>query len=353
MRLPAFSSVLLGTLGVLLIGAPDAKAALLVGNTEGHNVVLIDERTGNYGGEFIPTTSGYFAPDDLTFGPDGNLYVSWITDPETYEGAILKYDGQTGEFLGRFDQGGELKRPYGLAFGPDGYLYVSSFRSDEIVRYDLDGNFVDVFASGSGAPGGLNGPNDLLFDDQGNLFVTTQGSIASSDGKQVIYPPFLTSQVLKYSADTQTWSVFAEPEAAPGSVFPFVSLLGLTFGPTGDLFVSDFANAIRRYDLLTGQLIDEFSSNLFGFMGNLTFDPEGRLYTPVFNFLNGNIGSVAQFNADLDRETALVSSASFLNRPIGIAYISKTVPEPAVALGLLGLGLWGMMQQKRDRPSTR
>ncbi len=65
----------LGVLASLGIGVPDANATLLVGNTEGNNVVKFDERTGQYAGELIaPGTGGLIAPDDLTLGPDGNLY---------------------------------------------------------------------------------------------------------------------------------------------------------------------------------------------------------------------------------------------------------------------------------------
>ena len=349
------TSVLIGTLGTFF-HAPKVEAALLVGNTDGNNVLLVDEMTGKIGREFIPEMAGYFSPDDLTYGPDGNLYVSFITDPATYVGVILKFDGKTGELLGRFDQGGDLLRPYGLAFGPDGYLYVSSFRSDEILRYDaVTGAFVDVFASGTGTANGLNGPNDLLFDADGNLYVTTQGSVADGFGG-ITY--LFASQVLQYNIydSTATPVVFDEPATAPGST-GFVSLLGLAFGPDGSLFVSDFANAIRSYDLSTGTLLSEFSSSTFGFMGNLTFDPAGNLYTPLFDFLNGNIGSISRFDASGNplpgtglSGDVFVPADIRLSRPIGIAYTPISVPEPATTtLGLLGLGVCGWSQRKRDR----
>jgi len=114
------TSILLGTLASLTCGVSGAGAALLVGNTDGNNVVIFDERTGRFGGEFIAAgTGGLTSPDDLTYGPDGNLYIS--SGNET-SGAILKFDGKTGNFLGRFDQGGRLLRPYGNAFGPDAQM---------------------------------------------------------------------------------------------------------------------------------------------------------------------------------------------------------------------------------------
>lgn len=161
---------------------PVLPSPLLVGNTRGNNVVSIDRQTGAYLKDFIPAGSGGLTdPDDLTFGPDGNLYVS---SGSNTGGQILRYDGKTGAFLGIFAQSASLKRPYGNAFGPDGNLYVASFRSDEILKFDgKTGAFISVFASGNGTAAGLlNGPNDLLFGPDGKLYVTTQGSVADKLG---------------------------------------------------------------------------------------------------------------------------------------------------------------------------
>jgi sugar lactone lactonase YvrE len=356
-------SVLVGSLASLACGVSAANAALLVGNTEGNNVVIFDERTGRFGGEFIAAgTGGLTSPDDLTYGPDGNLYVS---SGGNNFGAILKFDGKTGDFLGRFDQGGSLFRPYGNAFGPDGNLYVSSFRSDEILRFDgVTGQFLDVFAFGTGTANGLNGPNDLLFDSDGNLYVTTQGSVADGTG-EISFPVGSQSQVLRYNifADKPEPIVFVpQPDPSPDS-FGFVSFLGLEFGADGDLFVSDFANDIRRYDVLTGRLVDTLSTNYTGttpsnnFMGNLTFDPNGTLYTVGFDFTNGNQGAILRFDGETGKPLPAVGQPSSifvptnrnLKRPIGITYSPVVVPEPALTLGLLAIGAMLAGKRRGDR----
>lgn len=343
--------------GILAIAKPPAvNAAILVGNTESNNIVIFDEQTGRYGGEFIPAQGEAYeltSPDDLTFGLDGNLYIS-VGDNTS--GAILRFDGKTGTFLNRFDQGGMLMRPYGTAFGPDGNLYVSSFRSDQILRYSgKTGDFIDVFAAGNGTANGLNGPNDLLFDDNGELYVTTQGSVADGTGGiNYLFP----SQVLRYNifAPAPEAIVFDEPMPAPGSA-GFVSLLGLAFGTQDDLIVSDFANAVRRYDLTTGSLLGEFSSSYPGFMGNIAIDPDGNLYTPGFDTLNGNIGAVSRFDPNGNPLPAVGESGSVLipatmnlKRPIGIAYTSSKVPEPGTVLGLLGVAALGLTLRQRTQP---
>lgn len=343
-------------LGWAIAKVPAAQAGLLIGNTEANNIVIFDERTGRFGGEFIPAKGAFYeltSPDDLTFGRDGNLYIS-VGDNTS--GAILRFNGTTGEFIDRFDRGGMLMRPYGTAFGPDGNLYVSSFRSDQILRYSgTTGEFIDVFAAGNGTANGLNGPNDLLFADNGDLYVTTQGSVADGTGEVSFQ---FASQILRYNifAPDQGAIVFDEPNVAPNST-GFVSLLGLTFGTQSDLIVSDFANAIRRYDLSTGNLLTEVSSSYPGFMGNVAIDPDGNIYAPGFDFLNKNIGAVARFDADGNPLPATGESGSIfipatnnLKRPIGIAYTPVKVPEPGALLGLVGVAALGFsFRRKRGR----
>lgn len=358
---PLSASIILGSVAVFCWNSSPASAVLLVGNTtssngNGSNVVKFDEVTGEFLGEFIAAGSGGLAsPDDLTFGPDGNLYISSGNDyatPETEPSAILRFDGKTGKFIDVFATVENMSRPYGNAFGPDGNLYVSSFLSDEILRFDgKTGAFIDVFASGNQLPGGLNGPNDLLFTPDGNLLVTTQGSVAVNGA-----PDFslgLPSQILKFDLATGISSVFADqPEPAPES-FGFVSFLGLAISPDGKLFTSDFANGIRTYDLETGELLNFISTNYTGtslsnnFVGNLAFAPNGNLFTVGFDFTQENIGSILRYEgvtgtplpAPGNSGAIFVDSNPNLVRSIGIAYqSSKPVPEPTSILEPIAVG---------------
>lgn len=140
---------------------PNRNTSFLVGNTNCDNVLRFDAATGNYLGVFIPAGSGGLDnPDTLLYGPDVNgdrksdLYIA--SGPPSGVPSILIFDGETGEFIKAFvkdnpntelDETGGLIRPYGMAFGPDGNLYVSSFYTDQILRYNGEtGEFVDVFA---------------------------------------------------------------------------------------------------------------------------------------------------------------------------------------------------------------
>lgn len=365
--------MLLGTLAVVGWSPSAVQAALLIGNTartiEGdYNILKFDETSGAFLGEFATSdSSGLVAPDALTFGPDGNLYVSSGDDsatPEVEPSAILRFNGQTGEFMGVFATSDLLKRPYGNAFGPDGYLYVSSFLSDQILRFDAKtGAFVDVFATGNQQPGGLNGPNFLLFTPDGDLLVTTQGSIAR-DGK-ADFSEGLPSQILKFDIQTGESTVFADqPMPLPDSL-GFVSFLGLALGPDGNLYTSDFANGIRVYNLADGQLLKTISTNYTGtspsnnFIGSLAFGPDNNLFTVGFDFKQDNLGTILRYDGitgeplpSSGNTGAILTTNANLLRPIGIAVVPTSVPEPATGLGLLALGGWGLATlRRRDRPS--
>lgn len=319
---------------------PNARrGVLLIGNTRSDNIIVFDEETGAFLAPLVPSGSGGLsAPDAMVFGPDGNLYVS--SGNTVDDSAILRYEPRSGRFIDKFASGGGLVRPYGLAFGPDGLLYVSSFLTDAILRYDATtGVFVDTFARGSGVAGGLNGPNQLRFGPDGLLYVTTEGSVAI--GGQPTFPG-LPSQVLRFNLLTGASEVFVDqPEPLPDGA-GYVSLLGLEFGPdcdtpggACDLFVSDFANGIRRYDLTTRQLEATLATNYLGtpaqnHLGGLTFGADDRLYTVGFdNKAQGGLpGALLRFdgqsNAPLPAEgkpgALFVEPTDRLVRPIGLLY---------------------------------
>ncbi|UIE39345.1 PEP-CTERM sorting domain-containing protein [Leptodesmis sichuanensis] len=379
MKIFSTAAVLLGPLCLLGTATCQVQAALLVGNSKGHNILIFDEISGSFLGDFTtPGIGGLRAPDDLTFGPDGNLYVSVggdgdlnLLDPfYPKDSAVLRFS-PTGEFLGVAASGNGLARPYGNAFGPDGSLYVSSFRTNQILKFDgQTGSFLGVFASdnnnGLGALNGLNGPNDLLFGPDGSLYVATQGTANTADGSSVT--PY-ASQVLRYTPEqvaglipTTVPELFIDQPALLPENPGFISLLGLALAPDAQsLYLSDYAGSIRRYDL-TGNLLDGLSTNYTGtipssnFIGSLTFgtgSTRNNLYVTGFDTTQNNLGSLLTFKDGQGSATSFSGSLftnGVLQRPIGIvATDAIAIPEPSVIAGsLMALAGWGVSRRRKQ-----
>jgi len=320
---------------------PRPPATILISNSLGDDILVMRQDTGEITKTLVAKGAGGLShPDQLLIGADKALYVSSGEDEAT--SAILRYDAETGAFKDKFASGGGLSRPYGIAFGSDGKVYVSSFKTDQILRYDAStGAFVDVFATGNGMAGGLNGPNGLLFGADGKLYITTEGTVA---GK---FPtPPLPSQVLRYDITTKTGEVFVDQPMPSPTGAGYVSFLGLAFGPdcnagSCDLFVSDYANDVRRFDFTTGALVSTIATNYSGEtpsknnIGSLAFGEGGVLFVLGFNadMATGNPGAVLRFDGSTgdplpgnnNPGALLVKEDARLKRPIGIT----TVPaEP-------------------------
>jgi sugar lactone lactonase YvrE len=123
---------------------------------------------GHSGANFIdPLISGF--PDGFTWGADGNLYVA--VDVGSDIGGINRYDGVTGDPLPAPGQSGAVFVPSGsggihyidaIAFGDDGNLYATD-SGGAIQKYDgTTGAYLGAFVSGNG----LVDAAGLFFYDQ-------------------------------------------------------------------------------------------------------------------------------------------------------------------------------------------
>jgi DNA-binding beta-propeller fold protein YncE len=178
--IPAGSGGLGGPLGLVF----GSDGNLYVADAPQNGILRYNGQTGAFLGVFVPTGSGgLLAPDGIIFGPDGNLYACSANHQ------ILRYDGNTGAFLGVFASGDSFFRPGGLVFGPDGNLYVTSILfTNKILRFDgHTGTLLGVFATFD-APG-----VGLVFGPDGNLYV---GNVTSN-------------QVLRFDASGAFLDVFA------------------------------------------------------------------------------------------------------------------------------------------------
>src|SRR5580658_4872317 len=114
-----------GSLGVYAMTV-GPNGNLFITNSAG--IQEFSGQTGAVIGTFIaPGSGGMDVPRALAFGPDGNLYV--LSDGPA---SVLEFNGATGAFIGTFvgpEAGpGSLGTVYGngMTFGPNGDLFISN-----------------------------------------------------------------------------------------------------------------------------------------------------------------------------------------------------------------------------------
>ena len=247
---------------------PDGN--LYVANSTASGAVMkYNGQTGAFISVFVPAGSGgLIFPEGLTFGPDGNLYVANNSPDPAIQG-VLRFNGQTGAFIDKFvtddsTKNGGLLYPLGLTFGPDGNLYVSSSGPGTsfgaILRYDgVTGAFIDEFVTSDGTKnGGLRFPWGVIFGPDFNLYVSNTGG----------------NSVIKYDGRTgQFKSVFVA--ANSGNLD---SPTDLSFGPDGNLYVGSGlgvgSSAVKQYDGATGIFKTDFATTNLNFPTFLTFTPD-------------------------------------------------------------------------------
>ncbi|MBW4512149.1 MAG: hypothetical protein KME64_37480 [Scytonematopsis contorta HA4267-MV1] len=284
MRFLKFCKLRFWLIAFALLGltAPSSKAAMLVTSIRNNSILRYDDKTGDFIDTLVPTGSGGLnGPSGMLIGSDGLLYVISIrTD------SILRYNAQTGAFIDTFITDKELDFVEDLTFGVDGNLYLSSSSTNQsrnkVVRYDgKTGAKIDDFvAPGSG---GIFGPVGIDFGYDNNFYVGNvfDGKILKYNGKTGAFiDTFITGNKGDrfadftfapdgnlYIANPGTNSVSRYNGTTGEFVDTFVTSGsgGLTrpveakFGLDGELYVNSFeTDNILRYDAKTGAFRDAF-----------------------------------------------------------------------------------------------
>jgi sugar lactone lactonase YvrE len=177
------------------------------------------------------------------------------------------------------------------------YLLVPSGSTNNVLRYDHQGNFVDAFIPFINTQP-LRNPRAVVLGPDGNIYVSSSAGATSVNGR---------TGVLRYDGMTgQFIDIFAQNS----DLDPF----GLVFGPDGHLYVAGLnSNNIVRFNGATGAFIDVFASSALApcpdrlvFPRGLVFGPDGHLYVSnpgCFNVLrfHGKTGApMGVFAAGVD-----------------------------------------------------
>ena len=183
--------------------------------------------------------------------------------------AIVRYDTTLATFS-TFATHPSMDGPTAMVYGADGNLYVLSEFSHNVLRFNgTTGAFIDEFISSSTlATAGVPDPGDMELGPDGNLYISSHFPSFSS--------PF--TAVWKFSGTTA--NDFIAPFASFGTVH---HTHGLAFGPGGKLYLNDIdVGGPHQFDATTGA---DLGSIVLGtpliFFGDLTFTPDGKLYTTL------------------------------------------------------------------------
>ena len=245
------------------VNNPDANFFI---SSYGSNQLMMFKETG----AFIKVVYSMNGPVASQIGFGGDLFVS-----ANLGGQVLRFDGFTGAYKGVFiDKGvGGLTNPSAPNFGPDNLVYVGDAATNRVLRYDSNGNFIDVFA---GPESGLDGPFMNTFDDK-YMYIASQNN----------------NSVIRYDLKTKAYSYFVPPGSG-GLVGP----IGLEIGPDGNFYVTSADNRVLRYRQDTGE-----------FMGTFVAVGNGGLTTPRavrFSGPNSNLYVISMGTnqvLEFDRET--------------------------------------------------
>jgi sugar lactone lactonase YvrE len=210
-------------------------------------IMRVNPLTGTFS-PFIPLPTGY-VPAGLRFGSDGNLYVSHNggQGAGSGTGSIDKFNGTTGAPLGSVVTG--LTQPTGLTFH-NGSLYIADFGTGNVVRYD--GSTSSTFITGGA---NLFGPAGLTFGADNKLYISD----------------LLNGSVLRY-IDNGTSGALDTLFVAPGGALQMQFPSDLVFDRTNTtLLTADLgpsfstpSGGVKRFDAITGTFLSDFASNIFG-----------------------------------------------------------------------------------------
>jgi virginiamycin B lyase len=193
----------------------------------------------------VPDSTGL--PTSITSGPDGNL---WFTEPLIHRVGKVTPEGSVTTYAG-FGS-------YWITSGPDNGLWTTVNTQDQIVRYDTNGSYTNVYSTSRYAdPVRItNGPDGALWFTEG--FSSGDPSAGNKIGRMTV-----SGQLAEYPF----------PESGMPS--------SISDGPNDSLWTtwSSPLNSNRIFAVSTsGTFTDYTNGQPFGYLGGITHDTAGHLW---------------------------------------------------------------------------
>lgn len=334
------TTIILNTLPVHAAVFQSDLVVTSAANNGNNQVLRFDGQTGRLLGQFT-VGGGVTDPRDILLRESGGevVYVN------SGDNRVLTYNSTTGAFLGTFASFPNLN-PGGSVFGPDGNYYVGARSLRTIVRFNgQTGEFIDNFIP----PNLVAFPRGFTFGLNGNLYLGNGADPTTGSGGGTI---------LKFNGQTGevlNANFVSDPELSP---------LDLITGPDGDIYVSSefpFGNdnsvgTVRRYDSQTGELlavldagVDEQGRPRLSRPRGIGFGPDNNLYVS-----STGTGSVVRFNGTTGQFIDVFAEYPNLNGQ-ALAFVpsqaTATVNEPKHLVGLLVLAAFGVQAVLKHKRS--
>jgi DNA-binding beta-propeller fold protein YncE len=316
-------------LATVVAAAPAIAAAdILVASFNNDQIQRYNEQTGQFVGVFVGPDP-LNGPMDLTYAPDGTLWVTSLVAPNFEAASVIQYDGQNGALrrvVVRVTEGG-LIGPTGLAFAEDGRVLVcNKFGGGDIRRFDaLTGALVPpapFIPHSTLPPAGVNAPEDIVRGPDGLLYISE-----NHDGS-----------IRRFDAQGSPVGAFGQPFGNSASP------QGMAFGPDGHLYVALYGyDQVWQLNRQTGEPMATISvlrptlGLLLGGPMGLAWGPDGNLY--VANYLDHQVAVINGQTLTLERvltQSPMLQNPThlvFMPAPVCYANCDGSAAPPALNVG--------------------
>jgi sugar lactone lactonase YvrE len=267
------------------------------------------------------TTALFNAPKSLTIDADGNLYVlepnNFAIRKVTPQGVVSTY----ATYINGYNDENSFISPTGIAIDKFGNLYVADYARPKISKITSAGIITTIAgSSNTGAKDGpvatasFNSPQGIAVDDFGNIYVADQGN----QKIRKIIPDSVVS----------TLAGSGKPGNAngTGTAASFVSPLALTVDASGNVYVADtYNNLIRK--ITPAGLVTTLAGS--GTAGYLDETGTGAYFNSPIGIFAGASGNV--YVADGSNSIRKIASSGYAVSPVLPAGL--TIDESGVMNG--------------------